>query len=242
MTAEQQTAAIKSIAGDKPLDDLLKASVNGPFVMKISPIGDLPDQGHIQQIDLWFVAEGTLAKVEDKKLLDELASPKKQKKEQDIPEEARALTEAELASRQLTAGEQPDKSTLGYGLLKANILSKVYLQAITKTQASKSPESIISALIVDPKLALDAQFPGQWSPLVEDQNGNESIGKPSPYSAAGAYAKATPIKGVSNRLFIEIHIVFAEPHAWFEGRNMLRSKLPPLLQDTVRTFRRKLAG
>jgi hypothetical protein len=42
-------------------------------------------------------------------------------------------------------------------------------------------------------------------------------------------------------LLIEVHMVFAEPKGWFEGRNLLRSKLPPVMQDSVRKFRRQLA-
>jgi hypothetical protein len=51
----------------------------------------------------------------------------------------------------------------------------------------------------------------------------------------------TELVGVEDGLFVEVHVVYAEPYGWFEGRNLLRSKLPPVLQDSVRKFRRKLA-
>ena len=46
----------------------------------------------------------------------------------------------------------------------------------------------------------------------------------------------------ARRAAVECHIVFAEPEAWFGGKNLLRSKLPLAVQDEdVRSSRRKLA-
>ena len=41
-------------------------------------------------------------------------------------------------------------------------------------------------------------------------------------------------------LFVEYHLVFDEPKAWFGGANLLRSKLPLMVQDNIRKFRREL--
>jgi len=42
-------------------------------------------------------------------------------------------------------------------------------------------------------------------------------------------------------LFVEQHIVFAEPTGWFGGAKLLRSKLPPVVQYAVRTTRQEWA-
>ena len=42
-------------------------------------------------------------------------------------------------------------------------------------------------------------------------------------------------------LFVEQHIIFAEPTGWFDGANLLRSKLPNVVQNAVRTTRREWA-
>jgi hypothetical protein len=37
-----------------------------------------------------------------------------------------------------------------------------------------------------------------------------------------------------------LHTAFHEPQGWFEGHNVLRSKLPLVTKENVRTFRRGL--
>ena len=42
-------------------------------------------------------------------------------------------------------------------------------------------------------------------------------------------------------MFCEQHVIFAEPTGWFDGANLLRSKLPAAVQNNVRTMRREWA-
>ena len=41
--------------------------------------------------------------------------------------------------------------------------------------------------------------------------------------------------------FWKFRLIFAEPVGWFDGANLLRSKLPPAMQQNVRTVRREWA-
>jgi hypothetical protein len=43
-------------------------------------------------------------------------------------------------------------------------------------------------------------------------------------------------------VFVEYHLVFDELPEWFNGANLLRSKLPIVCQDGVRKFRRRVSG
>ena len=65
--------------------------------------------------------------------------------------------------------------------------------------------------------------------------------QPQPYAGLGSYVKATRLAEPAGAVFIEYHVVFAEPQGWFHGANLLRSKLPIVAQDMVRKFRRKMA-
>ena len=40
--------------------------------------------------------------------------------------------------------------------------------------------------------------------------------------------------------FIECHLVYEEDYGWFDGVNMVKQKAPAMVQEKVRTFRRKL--
>ena len=60
------------------------------------------------------------------------------------------------------------------------------------------------------------------------------------YSDAALYLKVTRLHEPRGALFGEGHVVFTEPYGWFEGANLLRSKLPPAIQQVVRDLRREL--
>jgi hypothetical protein len=80
--------------------------------------------------------------------------------------------------------------------------------------------------------------------MKKDDEGKTVLGPPRSYAGSGSYLKITRLDaGVSGRndaLFVEGHLIFVEPKEWFAGTNRLRSKLPTLIQDQVRSFRREL--
>jgi hypothetical protein len=67
------------------------------------------------------------------------------------------------------------------------------------------------------------------------------IGPARPYIGAAWYSKATKLQQPQGAVLFEYHIVFDEPEGWFNGANLLRSKLPLLVQDGVRKFRRRFS-
>ena len=77
--------------------------------------------------------------------------------------------------------------------------------------------------------------------IERDQLGKTKLGPPTPYAGLGGYIKVTGLHEPAGALLVECHAVFDEPQGWFDGKNLLRSKLPLVVQENVRTFRRKLA-
>jgi hypothetical protein len=57
----------------------------------------------------------------------------------------------------------------------------------------------------------------------------------------GSYAKATSLKEPAGAILLEYHMVYDEPQGWFNGANVIRTKLPVIVQDSVKKLRRKLA-
>lgn len=240
MPADQQAQAIGSILGNLEADRFFRSSVVSPFVFKLEPLSKLEDGGQRQRLDVWFVAHGKLDTIEEKQMMDDLAGPEA-KISPGLPEVARALTEAEMQTRELKYGEQPDGSGRSYGIMGANILDKAFVTGITSSRYRKTDDSIELFLRMSPLLFDDADFPARWHSITKADNGAFQLGKANPYTDLAALIKATKLADVEDGLFVEVHVVYAEPYGWFEGRNLLRSKLPPVLQDLVRKFRRKLA-
>jgi len=240
MSAEEQHEAITKILGSLEEERFMRRSIVSPFVFDLRSISKLEQGGHRQQLDVWFVAHGQLKDIEEKKMIDDLTGPEA-KQTPGLPEVARALTEAEMQSRNLPFGEQPDGKSHSYGIMGANVLDKVFVTGITKSEYKRTNNSITLLLSLDPTLLNDSQFPARWHSITKTDAGDFQLGDARDYSDLLAAIKVTPLVGVEDALFVEVHVIYAEPFDWFEGRNLLRSKLPPVIQDSVRKFRRKLA-
>jgi hypothetical protein len=61
-----------------------------------------------------------------------------------------------------------------------------------------------------------------------------------PYEGAGGYMHVAKLSDPSGACLIETWMVLHEPTEWFRGSNLLRSKLPLMIQESVRKFRRHL--
>ena len=108
---------------------------------------------------------------------------------------------------------------------------------------TRSEESSFLASILDPRFAKDEKLAAKWIPLtLNEKTGKLEDGKPQPYSGAGAYTKATVLAEPKGAVFVEQHILFDEPKGWFNGANLLRSKLPIVIQDEIRLLRRRAMG
>jgi hypothetical protein len=101
-------------------------------------------------------------------------------------------------------------------------------------------ESVLVAAEVDPRFLGDPEFPNQWQPIV-GKGGARKFGQANPWSGAGFYMKITKLAEPAGAVLVEQHVIFVEPTGWFDGANLLRSKLPVVVQTSVRTLRRDWA-
>jgi hypothetical protein len=236
MTAEQQRMAIKSIAEQVGVERFMRESVNSPFVINIEPAGKLVD-AQIQTIDIWYIAYGSIDDVENRKLLEEVG--KSHKTKSDLPEKMREITAEELKSIE----PKPNLPTdFRFSHLQFGLLEKVHLELVTRSQSSRSDKSLCIASKIDSDLAKELSLSCRWAPIEEANDGQSKLGKPVPYAWGAGYSKATQLIEPAKAILVEIHVAYVEPAGWFNGKNLLRSKLPPLVQDVVRTFRRKLSN
>ena len=133
-----------------------------------------------------------------------------------------------------------DEKREGYGHIEFDFLEKVRLRMTGHATSSKTADSIVATAEVDPRFRDDKEWPNQWQSLSK-AGGALKVGPPEPYGGAGMYLKITKLADVPGAVFVEQHIVFAEPNGWFEGANLLRSKLPPAAQINVRNMRKEWA-
>jgi hypothetical protein len=231
LDAAAQQRAVEGVADEThPLDALMRHSIVAPFVLKIAdekPVRDaLP-----RRVDLWFFAYGDLQKITDESFLKGMI-------EGDSKGNAGGLlTDQELQQRGLTPGKDER-----YAAGTVSLFDRVRISGVMRMQLTRTDDSALVAGVLDPRFERDATHPNSWSPITRDEDGKLQVGQPRVYHAVGWYCKVTRLAAPAGALFVEYHLLFDEPHGWFNGANLLRSKLPILAQDGVRKLRRRLEG
>ncbi len=239
LDAAAQRAALERMAGPRPVDQLLRDSVVAPFVFTMGDVEGAEGAGTMRRVDVWFVAYGDLEKLAERETIDQLVESVQTQGPSDLPQRHGVLDEEEMRRRGLFVPDTEDRKQR-FAYATVGLLDRVLLSATQQVVLTRRQESVLAAGMIDPRFTDDTEYPNQWRPIERDPSGRFIPGEPQPYSAAAFYVKVTRLKEPAGALVIECHQVFDEPEAWFGGRNLLRSKLPILVQDSVRKFRRKL--
>ncbi|MBI2824770.1 MAG: hypothetical protein HYX69_08795 [Planctomycetia bacterium] len=240
LTREQQDKALREAAGKHPLDRFLRDSIVAPFSFDITSADDASGKRRGQRVDFCFVAYGRIQSIIHHDLFQELVGSQEAREPDAERTSVRTLTADELQSRGLaprkTAGVDET-----YVLVDVPILNRVRLTGVGFGQRENHQESLVAAMTLDERFRDDPDFPNRWRSIGRDAQGKTTVGPATPYAGIGGYIKITQLQEPAGAIFIECHIAFDEPQGWFGGKNLLRSKLPLVIQDNVRAFRRKLA-
>jgi hypothetical protein len=230
LTAAQQKAVIEKVIGtDYSYAEFTRKSVNAPNLLRIGDASPSDPAAPARTVDAYFVAYGDFALTEDEKFLDRLTRAGQG------AGTGRSLGAADLEKRKIVVA---DEKREGFGLVEFDFLEKVRLKLTGHAAWSRTAESAVAAAEVDPRFRGDPEFPNQWQSLSKE-GGQPKVGPPTPYGGAGMYFKITKLHEPAGAMFVEQHVVFAEPAGWFNGANLLRSKLPIAVQNNVRNMRRE---
>lgn len=244
LDAGQQSAILEKTAGNYGVDRFARKSAVAPFVLEINSIEDDRQQRGGQRVDFYFVAYGSREALFDEALFGDLVGVQ-EGNAKDKAMSTHTLTDDELRTRNLAPlsdGDTDGDLVESYVAVEAPILERVELQGVGRAVKQKTGESLLGAWMLDERFSDDPDYPNQWRPVIRDAAGRMSLGPPTPYSGLGGYIKLTALHEPAGAIFVECHAAFDEPHEWFDGKNLLRSKLPQAVQENIRTFRRKLAN
>ncbi|MBP3955924.1 hypothetical protein J8F10_11570 [Gemmata sp. G18] len=234
LTAAKQKEIIKSVIGtDYSYDEFVRDSVVAPQILKIGDLESGDKAAPARAVDVWFVVYGDFKQLEDDKFLDKLVGAGKTSG----GGKGGPLAPADLAKRKIEI-KKGDEKREGYGTVEFDFLEKVRLTATGHAMWSRNGESVVAAAEIDPRFRDDKEFPNQWRSITK-AGGQTKVGDANPWGGAAVYLKVTKLAEPAGALFVEQHIVFAEPTGWFDGANLLRSKLPIAVQDNVRTMRKQ---
>lgn len=233
LDAAKQTAIIKAIVGnDYPIEEFTRDSVQARLQMKIGDVKPSDPKAPARSVDVWFIAHGDFKKLEDDKFLEKLTNAGKG------GGKGGPLEKADLAKRGIGI---KDEKREAYGHFEIDFLEKAHLKGVGHAMWSRNGDSVVAAAEIDPRFVDDKQYPNQWQ-SIKKEGGQVKLGDPVKWTGAAMYLKITKLSEPAGAVFVEQHIIFAEPTGWFDGQNLLRSKLPPAVQSNVRTMRQEFQG
>jgi hypothetical protein len=230
LSAEKQAAVMEKFADEFPRGFFLARRPEASYHLKIRSLGEGRKDRRGHTMDLAFIAYGGLAQLSKDDALDQLLGLNKGKGQ-------KFLSDKELKERKITPNASVDER---FVVMDAPLVDQVQLSGVLRTQKIKRDKSLISAAMLDTQFADDKEYPNRWQPITQKPGEKPVLGKKNPYRGFGGYVKATELAEPKGALFIELHFVFHEPYDWFEGHNVLASKLPLAVRDNVLTLRRKL--
>jgi hypothetical protein len=238
--APKDTAALlEKAAGRVPGDLFQKRSPNAPFSLTINSIEKGDNERCGQLISLTFIAYGKLDAVKETDFVKQLLGRKGKGGSSD--EEATVLSSKELKERNIRLLDGPGRKEQ-YSKMTMALLNKVQVEGVMRSVRTTAPDSILSATLLEDRFHNDKTYPNIWRPIIPVGDEEEKLGPPKPYTAMGGYVLVTRLPEPKDALLVEMQFVLHEPPDWFGGLNLLRSKLPILVQDNVRSFRRKITA
>jgi hypothetical protein len=236
LNLQEQDDVLKKAADKNAFQLFIKDTPAAPFTLHLNAVDDKGKRVG-QTIDLYFLAFGKLDKVKKEDVLNQLIGTES-KKGKNVGK-AKFLSAEQLRARGIQALNAPNVEERFAGL-DFLLLEKVKITGVTDNVKTMGSDWVALAMRLDPRFEKDKEFPNCWrsfDPLADE---GKSFGPPMPYSGLAGYARVSQLAQPAGALFFEMHMVLHEPEAWFGGPNLLRSKLPLLIQENVRELRKKL--
>jgi hypothetical protein len=238
--AAQRAALTKAGDARSPVAELVKKQFSAPVLVKVRTVRPSEGEGPaVRKIDLWFVAHGDWNVLTSKDFLETALKTKEEGSNRTVLQSG-VLTDQEKAARKLSATVK-DNYEEQFVYATFRLFERVELSATRFSVLTRGKDSILAAGRLDPRFRDDPKYPNQWRPLVRDERAEIKPGPPHPFPHAGGYAKITRLLDPADGVLVECHLVYEESYGWFDGLNLVKQKAPVMVQEKVRTFRRKLA-
>ena len=232
MTADEQRRSLESLVGKTRMPQFLRNSQVARHQLKVPTLGKLADGATVRGLDLAFVVYADLKQVQDQQFGDPSAKPDDGGFEtyfeplEQPPEDADAIEWAK---------------TPRLYRYRFPLIDKVIVSGLLEGQAVVEDEVVVQTIISPVDRLQDETAPTVWRAIPRGAKTDAQLGAPGPFRGVAGYLQATQLKFQPGAVLVEVHTVYVEPEGWFGGRNLLASKLPIALQDSVRKFRRALA-
>ncbi|MBU4398332.1 MAG: hypothetical protein KKE86_03240 [Planctomycetes bacterium] len=241
LDAAGQWAAMDKVATVRsPVERLVQKSFYAPVVVKVRTVKSSEGEGPaVRTVDLWFVAHGDWDVLTSKEFFESMAGAKDEGPNR-VVSKSGTLTDEEMTERKLSATNK-DGYEERFVYTTFSLFERVELSATRLAGLTRGKDSWLAAARIDRRFDKDPEYPNQWRALLRDVRAEIELGPAHPFLHAGGYAKITRLKKPAGAVFVECHLAYEEDYGWFDGVNLVKRKVPLMVREKVRTFRRKLA-
>lgn len=211
-------------------------STSSPTLLSIYEARPEGARTSMYHVDIVFVAFGGLRLIQGDAFLWGMASGLLQAGSSDPEFKSRFLKSKDLSTRGIKL-HGPDEHII-YNRFK--IWDRLVVSTTTHVEVTKDKNTMLTAAMLDSRFEHDEEYPAQWQPIHRDSVGQLEYGEAQPYCRGGFYFQLTELQEPEGAVLVEYHQLFEEPHDWFGGANLLRSKLPLFVPVGIQYFREQL--
>ncbi len=235
-TTSERKSALDRLAGDENWERFARNSPVAPIALDIRSI-ESSSGGRIgYAVKSAFVLHTSMERLRDQTLMERLFG-KPDLNDQEGMLRFEEITQAKLQEFRV----EVESGKITYSRVAIPLLNKIRLQGVIRVERVESERELDVSWLFDNTLGeKNPEWQSVWLPLSTNDLAETIVGPPQPYSGSGGYIRLSEIDQPEKMVVVEMGWVIHEPHAWFEGGNLLRSKLPLLIQESVRSFRKKL--
>ncbi len=234
----ERAEGAKQLAGARGWSQFTRKSSVAPVHIDLDYVKDSQGERIGIRAHFAFVAHANVDTLRDNDVMKKLFATAGDESA-DEGTETDAISDEALAAR----GIEPDES-VSYSQLQTVLLKKVALNGVMATERVDGPDHFAFARTLDERFSssdVDSdKLSNTWARIERDEVGKPVQTEPRPYAGAAGYLVVSRVPGDEEASLLEGEVLLHEPDGWFSGSNLLRSKLPLIIQEGARKLRRGL--
>lgn len=264
LSAKEQQQRLAELAGSQGWERFSRNSITAPVKIDLEYILDENGERIGHDVHAAFVAYAAIKTLRDEDLMRQVFG----KSVKDAEAQHAAGSEDETV-RDIPADELkrlgiavPNSASERYASIELPLLNKVIVRGTIRIEKRESDRWVHLYWYLDPRFGSSTQYSNTWTKILRNDVGMPIESEPHPYAGCGGFVSVTriasntaggprpdtpnsdPSKSIpasTDQLLIESRLIMMEPKGWFAGSNTLRAKLPLVLQENARNFRRQLS-
>jgi hypothetical protein len=254
LSADEQLQKLGELAGSYGWEKFSRDSVVAPIKIDLDYILDEHGDRIGHDVHAAFIAHAPFEQLRDEDLMRQIFGKPIQDSDanESEPQPGDAARDVPIEELSRLGIELPDSENERYATMHLPLLNKITVRGTLRIAKREGDNWLQLYWYLDPRFAASEKYANTWTKILRNDVGMPIESEPHPYAGCGGYvcvAKIAPssaeaLKPDASRtdpLLVESRMIMLEPSDWFAGSNALRSKLPLMLQENARDFRRHFA-